>query len=99
MIGPSTYVGFGKCLNDLLLLGRDRKLSESCGIPTNVLDIGNGKLGCARYQPGGSPRPSAMRKMLLTPQLIAVTEAWYSRATKDQVLFLHLSRSVPLLLI
>lgn len=53
MVGPSAYVGFGKCLDDLLLLGRDRKLSESRGIPADVLDIRNGKLGYARCQPGG----------------------------------------------
>lgn len=67
MVGPSACVGFGKCLDNLLLLGRDRKLSESRGILADVLDIGNGKLGYVMYQPSSTSRRSATREMLLAP--------------------------------
>lgn len=41
MVRLSAYMGFDKCLDDLFLLGRDRKLSESCGILASVLDTGS----------------------------------------------------------
>ena len=45
-VRPSADVGFGQCLDNLFLLGRDCELSERRGIPVDVFDIDNGKFDC-----------------------------------------------------
>ncbi len=41
MLSLSACMGFSQYLDNFLLLGGDRKLSESRGVPIDVLDIGN----------------------------------------------------------
>ena len=49
LLSLSAYMSFSQCLDNFLLLGRDCKLSESRGIPIDILDIGNRKLSYLIY--------------------------------------------------
>jgi len=51
MLSLSACMRFGQCLDNFLLLGGDRKLSESRGIPSDVFDVGNRELSFATCQP------------------------------------------------
>lgn len=67
MLSLSACMGFSQCLDNFLLLGRDRKLSESRGIPVDVLDVGNRKLSYVTYQPLRYFSAVSNKRIRLTP--------------------------------
>ena len=89
MLSLSADMGFSQCLDNFLLLGRDRKLSESRGISIDVPDVGNRKLSYVTCQPSVT---CGYESFSLISHFVAVTESSYSRAAEDQVIFIHLSR-------